>query len=412
MHPGEHDSEHDSDEGGKRPKELRKYGGGIEVHGSRLLYGIHKSDNRKAHEVYNVSLESFHAKRAAILYNPVARGLSRHQNLLQRTIAVLARQGIEGQLVATKGPGTAGTQARRQIEAGKDLIIAAGGDGTVNEVANGMLHTGVPLAILPGGTANVLAREMRLPIHLEKAAAQVSNLVPHAIAAGGLRIGGSDSRAFLCMAGAGLDAEIVSRLNLDLKAATGKFAYYVAGFGHVFRPLKEFEVTVDGRRFEASFALVSRVRNYGGDLEIARGASLMRDDFEVVLFRGTVSARYLQYFVGVALKRVERIKGCTVLRGRAVTCSHPQGNGVCVQIDGELAGNLPITAEILPNALTLLLPPEYLAREQSYLLRNSAATPGAAAWRSSADSLSSVDQAPLGGRANGSGVGANPVPGQ
>ena len=55
-----------------------------------------------------------------------------------------------------------------------------------------------------------------------------------------------------------------------------------------------------GSAFEASFALISRVRNYGGDLEIARGASLLRDDFEVVLFRGTVSARYLGYLVGVA----------------------------------------------------------------------------------------------------------------
>lgn len=314
-----------------------------------------------------MSLESFHAKRAAIIYNPIARGLSRHQHLLQRSIAVLARQGIEGHLIPTKGPGTAGAQARRQIDAGKDLIIAAGGDGTINEVANGMLHTGVPLAILPGGTANVLAREMRVPIHLEKAAAQVSNLIPHPIAAGGLRIGHSDRRAFLCMAGAGLDAEIVSRLNLDLKAATGKFAYYVAGFGHVFRPLREFEVTVDGRRFEASFALISRVRNYGGDLEIARGASLLRDDFEVVLFRGTVSARYLHYFLGVALKRVDRINGCTVLHGRSVSCSQAAGNGIYVQVDGELAGNLPITAEILPNALTLLLPPEYVARERAYV---------------------------------------------
>ena len=38
-----------------------------------------------------------------------------------------------------------------------------------------------------------------------------------------------------------------------------------------------------------------------------------------------------------------------------------------MQIDGELAGNLPITTEIVPDALTLLLPERFLAREQSYL---------------------------------------------
>ncbi len=307
------------------------------------------------------------ARRAAIIYNPIARGLARRQHLLQRTTAVLAEQGIEACLVETKGPGTAGSQARRQIDAGRDLIIAAGGDGTINEVASGMLHTGVPLAILPGGTANVLAHEIRLPINLERAAAQISHLRPQRIAVGGVRIGTAERRCFLCMAGAGLDAEIVSRLNLDLKAATGRFAYYLAGFSHVLRPLREFEVLVDGKSFEASFALVSRVRNYGGDLEIARGASLLRDEFEIVLFRGTMSARYLRYFVGVALRRVHRVAGCTVLRGRSVICRHSHGEKVFVQIDGDLAGTLPLAAEILPDALTLLTPREYLVREESYL---------------------------------------------
>jgi diacylglycerol kinase family enzyme len=38
-----------------------------------------------------------------------------------------------------------------------------------------------------------------------------------------------------------------------------------------------------------------------------------------------------------------------------------------VQVDGELAGTLPIATEIVPDALTLLVPPEYLAREQSFV---------------------------------------------
>ncbi|MGA8025955.1 MAG: hypothetical protein WB992_02340, partial [Bryobacteraceae bacterium] len=124
---------------------------------------------------------------------------------------------------------------------------------------------------------------------------------------------------------------------------------------------------VDGKAFEASFALVSRVRNYGGDLEIARGASLLRSDFEVVLFRGRLSARYLRYLMGVALKRVHRMEGCTILRAQSVTCHAPGAGKVFAQVDGELAGHLPITAEILPDALTLLVSPQYLARERQYV---------------------------------------------
>lgn len=314
-----------------------------------------------------MDLESFQARHAAVIYNPVARGLSRHLPLLQRTTGILAQQGIEAKLVATTAPGSAGAQARQQIEAGCDLIVAAGGDGTINEVVEGMLHTEVPLAILPGGTANVLAREMRLPIHMGKAASRIPELVRTRIAVGRLRVEDQAQRAFVCMAGAGLDAEIIYRLNLDLKAAAGKLAYYVGGFAQVLRPLREFDVDVDGTQYRASFALISRVRNYGGDLEIARGASLLRDDFEIVLFRGTVSARYLGYLAAVAVKQVTRFKGCTVLHGRSVSCTSLNKERIYAQVDGELAGSLPVTMELVPDAITLLAPADYLTRERSLL---------------------------------------------
>ena len=309
-------------------------------------------------------LDRFHAKRAAIIYNPIARGLARHKHSLQRTIAVLAQQSIEAHLVATTEPGSATVQAEQQIAAGCDLIIAAGGDGTINEVANGMLDTRVPLAILPGGTANVLAHELKIRLDVEAAAKDIYALQPCRVSVGSLRVEQSKPRCFLCMAGAGLDAQIVSGLNLRLKQATGKLAYYVCAFSHAVRRFDEFEVTVDGERFEASFALVSRVRNYGGDLEIARNASLLRDDFEVVLFRGTQGARYLGYFAGVAMKRLDRMKGCTVIRGRSVKCD-AAGRQIFVQVDGELAGQLPVEASVLPEALTLLVPAEYVRQEQA-----------------------------------------------
>lgn len=316
-------------------------------------------------QTYNVDLETFHARRAAVIYNPIARGLARHQHLLQRTTDVLARQGTEAVMVPTTGPGSAGAQAKQEIEKGCDLIIVAGGDGTINEVIDGMLHSPVPMAILPGGTANVLAREIRLPIHIGKAAEHLPGLMPQRIAVGSMEANDSPRRSFVCMAGAGLDAEIVYRINLDLKAAAGKLAYYLGGFSQVFRPIREFEVMVDGKRFEAGFALVTRVRNYGGDFEIARGASLLRDEFEIVLFRGKVSALYLTYLLAVAAGQVHRVKGCTILRGRSVVCMPPPGETVYIQVDGELSGKLPARVDLLPNALTLLVPPEFLAKEQS-----------------------------------------------
>ena len=304
-------------------------------------------------------------RRAALIYNPVARTLARHRDLIPRVADLLARQNIDCRFVPTVSPGSASGQVKEQIAEGCNLIIAAGGDGTINEVADGMLYTGVPLAIVPGGTANVLARELHLPTNPEVAAGLVSNLEPQVITIGGLRSSKPVHRTFICMAGIGLDADIISRLNLDFKAAAGKLAYYVSGFAQIWRTLPEFDVDVDGRVYRASFALISRVRNYGGDLEIACGASLLRNDFQIVLFRGSLALQYLPYLLGVAVKKVHRMQGCQVVHGRNVTCHPISGKTIYAQVDGELAGELPVSAELIPGALTLLVPPEFVIREQA-----------------------------------------------
>jgi diacylglycerol kinase family enzyme len=260
----------------------------------------------------------------------------------------------------TTGPGTAGAIAREHIERGADLVVAAGGDGTINEIAEGMVNSEVPLAVLPGGTANVLAVETRLGVKLERAAARLANLRPRRISMGHVTCdGGRTSRHFLLMAGIGLDASIVYRVNASLKARTGKLAYWVAGWSLLGRRLPQFKVEVDGRPYTCSFALISKVRNYGGDFQIARDVTLFDDTFEVVLFEGRSSFRYIKYFAGLALDRLKGMRGVNVLTAREVKAHSPEDEKVYVQIDGEFAGKLPAEIRIVPDALTLLLSDDY-----------------------------------------------------
>ena len=58
------------------------------------------------------------------------------------------------------------------------------------------------------------------------------------------------------------------------------------------------------------------------------------------------------------------MKGCTFVYGRNVSCKAANGQGVFAQVDGELAGTLPLSAEIVPDALTLLLPAAFVASER------------------------------------------------
>ncbi|MBI4877030.1 MAG: NAD(+)/NADH kinase [Acidobacteria bacterium] len=299
-------------------------------------------------------------RSARLIFNPCAGAFRRGgARRLARALDLLRSAGHQVEEHPTTGPGAAGEMARDLIARGADLILVAGGDGTVNEALNGMAGAATPLGVLPAGTANVLGHELGLG-SLEQAAARIGECEPVRVALGLLRPSDAPPRHFLMMAGAGLDALVVNELNPDLKRRLGKFAYWVATFRLVGRRLEEFDVRAGGVQRRCGFALAARVRNYGGDLEIARGASLLRNDFEAVLLEGAAASRYLKYFAGVGIRTLGRMRGATILRSRALELS---GGRAPVQVDGEAAGWLPATIEIVDDGTTLLVPPQFLARE-------------------------------------------------
>lgn len=278
--------------------------------------------------------------------------------MLARAQQILQNAGLSVSAVPTTGPSTAGGIARESIQAGADLILAAGGDGTLNEVIDGMANSPVPLGALPAGTANVLATEAGLGSGLERATEMLLNCVPRRISLGRLHCDGR-TRYFLLMAGIGLDAHIVYKLSLPLKARWGKMAYWAGGLSLAGRSLPEFHVRAGGKDHLCSFALVSKVRNYGGDFQIARNTSLLDDRFEVVLFEGRNSLRYVKYFFGMAANRLRGMSGVSIFRAREVQMSAAADRRAYIQVDGEFAGHLPAKLDMAPDALTILIPPDY-----------------------------------------------------
>lgn len=295
----------------------------------------------------------------------MAGRLRRRPELVARAAEWLAPMG-EVRLTPTTGPETAGRLAAEAVAGGAASVVAFGGDGTVNEVANGMIGTAAPLGILPGGTANVLCVEMGLGTNPEKAAGRlVRETEPVRIAVGRMTRTDGYSRHFLAMAGIGLDAMVVDEVNPSLKKKLGKVAYWVAGFAMFGRRLPEFEFGHGGSATRRSFVLASRVRNYGGDLEIAKRVTLLEPCFETVAFTGSNSLRYLPYLAGVAVGQAGRVPGVTVAPAKALACEPVPGARVPVQLDGELAGVLPATFEVVPEALTLWVPKAYAARARA-----------------------------------------------
>jgi diacylglycerol kinase family enzyme len=279
---------------------------------------------------------------------------------LEKARAILQTRAQDVSRYETAGPRTAGEIARDCIAGGTELIVAAGGDGTINEVVEGMSGSRVPLAILPAGTANVLANEIGLGGHIERAAEKLAECVVRRVPVGKLTVEtGGQPQHFLMMAGAGVDAHIVYHLDPALKAKFGKLAYWAGGGKEFLRRLEEFEVDVNGKTHRCSFALISKVRNYGGDFEIASQVRLEDEEFEVILFEGSNPWRYMIYLAGAAVKQAARLPGVTVYRASEIAMRPLNGEKIHLQVDGEYAGLLPAHVSVVRNSLSLLVPASY-----------------------------------------------------
>ncbi len=277
-----------------------------------------------------------------------------------RVLETLRAAGHRVTPLQTPAPGGAVSLARQCVEAGADLVLALGGDGTLNEAANGMVGSQVPLAVIPAGTANVLARELGLPRRGPAVAARIAELVPLRIHVGLLRPAGSPPRHFLLMAGAGFDGHIVYHLNVGLKARLGELAYWVSAAKEIARRQDEFDALVNGCQIRCTFALASRVKNYAGYMRIATGASLLRDDFQVAIFQGRSTLRYYSvYLFSVLAGLTHRTRGILYTYAPRVEFLRPPGPEIHVQVDGEYAGRLPASVEIVRDALTILAPPSF-----------------------------------------------------
>jgi diacylglycerol kinase family enzyme len=83
----------------------------------------------------------------------------------------------------------------------------------------------------------------------------------------------------------------------------------------------------------------------------------------MVLFDGrTTLPSYAKYLAAIVSKKASNTKGMSFLRGGKASFSGLPDERVYVQVDGEYAGRLPASVEIVPQALTILAPPEYWSR--------------------------------------------------
>ncbi len=305
-------------------------------------------------------------KPVAVL-NPQAgggRGLRRRAELER----LLAEKLERPEMLFTERPNHATELTRKALAAGADLVIAIGGDGTVNEVVNGFFDDGqavnptAALAVIPIGTGGDFQRTARLPKDIREAVSLIAGGSRWPVDVAKLRLTGHDGqpveRWFANMASFGMGGEVsIHAKNNFLTNVSGKAAFLwatLAVFLHYAG--KTVRLTLDGKRpaedFTVTNVAIGNGEYHGGGMHPCPRARLDSGALEV-----TVIDRLTMY---------EFIRNIPVLYSDDIY-QHPKARRfcaghiaavsdetVCVEVDGEALGRLPLEARIVPAAIDLI----------------------------------------------------------
>lgn len=288
--------------------------------------------------------------RVHVIINPAA---GQDRPILGKLNAVFKAAGVDWDVSITKKAGDGYRLARRAVAAGVDVVAVYGGDGTISEAASGLIGSTIPLAILPGGTANILSVELGIPYDLSEAAALLcENSTLRVVDVG--RIG---QTYFVQRAGIGLEANIVVRADRDSKVRLGWLAYALSALQALSEPPSErYLLTLDGRRVETQ-GLACFIANSGNlglpGFSLAPTINMGDGLLDVVVIQQAdlSSLLSLAFSVMSGTPNLNAIQHWQV-REVIVQAEPPQ----IVQSDGEIIDQTPITAKIVPQALTIIVP--------------------------------------------------------
>ena len=284
-----------------------------------------------------------------IIGNPNS-GRAGSRGYLERCAQILRSSGLGVEVLNTERPDHA-TKLASSADAA--LVVAAGGDGTINEVING-LGRKATLAILPLGTANVLARELGLPLDVERACERILRGHRARIDLGVATNREGVERRFACMAGIGFDAKVVGAVTPRMKRYLRGLAFALTAFKVLAKEDFPSMRLIHGDTTHVTrFAIVANAHHYGGDLRAASDPALLTSGELQVVLVGRVSGLLRPDVLGSLLARRPLDRSMRFFRATELRACAP-GAHVPVQIDGEVWGSLPMSFRVEPEALKVV----------------------------------------------------------
>lgn len=305
--------------------------------------------------------------RTCAIVNPVA-GRGRVRRLWPEL-----RDGLHAALPSltvrrTTRPKQATTFTRAALADGYDQIVAVGGDGTLHEVVNGYFESDgspipstIPLVPIPCGTGTDFNRTLRGRTGLD-ALSYIDSDQTRRIDLMRVRYtrpnGDTRTKYAVNVASFGVSGRVVQRLARGGGLVPGTTLRYLEAIIPVLLRYRAQGVTVsvDGQKRARSHLLLGTIANghsFAGGIKIAPEATTDDGRLNVTLVDDLSLLRVLQAVPRAYQGTHLSLDGVTSLRGQRVTARPVDDDPVWLEADGELLGRLPVSVEVVPQALPL-----------------------------------------------------------
>ncbi len=290
-----------------------------------------------------------------IILNPVA-GFTDPRFFRLRINRLCSKACCQYVIHETKEGESIGEVIENALQSGYKIFVAAGGDGTISEVASCLVKEDVLMGIIPCGTGNALARSLGIPMDI--GAAFRILVGKHAIRQiDAMKVFG---QYHVLNVGVGVTSAVVQKTTRPIKRRYGIIAYVLEAIRVLFgiQP-HSFRLQIDGRkyRFRASEIFVA----CGGWL----GISLPFSDLEILPDDGRldvfiIKARnvwgYIQLAFTILFGKPYKAPQMKYLPAYQEVIIETSRRRVPVQSDGDWIGGTPVTIEVCPNVVNVIVP--------------------------------------------------------
>ncbi|MFL6062259.1 MAG: diacylglycerol kinase [Marmoricola sp.] len=286
----------------------------------------------------------------AVLTNPMS-GKGRGNKVGEVVLPRLEDAGYAVRALTGRDADEALDLARQVVQDGIETLVVIGGDGMTHLAAQALAGSGTRLGLVPAGTGNDVARALGLP---RKDAAAATDVI----------IGGKERAIDLARIGhkyyvtvlaAGFDAIVNERANA-MTWPKGQMRYNLATLAELrtFSPIP-YVIEVDGEqhRFEAMMVAVGNTNSFGGGMRITEGAVMDDGVLDVVAIMPMSKLELVRTFPKLFNGTHVQHPKYRHYAGRTITVAAP---GIVAYADGERMSPLPLTVEVAPGALRVLVP--------------------------------------------------------